>query len=256
LASGIKDELDTLLTFLRGSFTGASQYDSSPFMQGGTPEAKVIKEIYTEVSALKSREASSENVLRVAKETLDARKRQIRTLTVSLKQLQNSPSLAGMGLSGSMDSASTNASADSEAPRKALEEAQSREQRAMEVAASSRRKLERAMQEVVNLREEASTLKAELRSARRSAQEAEAPQEGDAGGAAAAQEEIGALRDKIRFLEEDHRQRSERITEVSERLTLKRKEEREMIDALRREVAQKDANIRSLQQESGATSLI
>ena len=32
----------------------------------------------------------------MAKETLDARKRQIRTLTVSLKQLQHAPSLAGI----------------------------------------------------------------------------------------------------------------------------------------------------------------
>lgn len=39
-----------------------------------------------QAASLKSREASSENVLRVAKETLDARKRQIRTLTASLKK--------------------------------------------------------------------------------------------------------------------------------------------------------------------------
>ena len=41
-----------------------------------------------QVLSLKSREASSENVLRVAKETLDARKKQIKTLTVALKTLQ------------------------------------------------------------------------------------------------------------------------------------------------------------------------
>ena len=35
-----------------------------------------------------SREASSENVLRVAKETLDARKKQIKTLTITLKKMQ------------------------------------------------------------------------------------------------------------------------------------------------------------------------
>lgn len=40
-----------------------------------------------QASSLKSREASSENVLRVAKETLDARKRQIKTLTASLKKM-------------------------------------------------------------------------------------------------------------------------------------------------------------------------
>lgn len=57
-----------------------------------------------------SREASSENVLRVAKETLDARKKQIKTLTITLKKLQvgkqgasDRAPLAGMGLSGSVD---------------------------------------------------------------------------------------------------------------------------------------------------------
>jgi hypothetical protein len=44
----------------------------------------------------------------------------------------------------------------------------------------------------------------------------------------------------IRLLEEDHRVRSHRITEVSERLAAKRREERKMIDALRREVMDKD----------------
>jgi hypothetical protein len=39
-----------------------------------------------QAASLKSREASSENVLRVAKETLDARKRQIKSLTASLKK--------------------------------------------------------------------------------------------------------------------------------------------------------------------------
>lgn len=85
---------------------------------------------WLQVAALKSREAGSENVLRVAKETLDARKRQIKTLTVTIKRLQyqmgegrgqigegrerpsdlfpaihrpGEGSLAGLGLSGTVD---------------------------------------------------------------------------------------------------------------------------------------------------------
>ena len=62
--------------------------------------------------------------------------------------------------------------------------------------------------------------------------------------------EIQALEEKLKFLEEDHRQRSERITEVSERLMLKRKEERDMIDNLRMQLAEKDETIRQLQAQS------
>eukprot|EP00960_Hanusia_phi_P056744 763360-Hanusia_phi.AAC.4 len=107
------DELKALLSFVKSGFTSSNQLDSSQFLkQSNTPAADAIREIYREVSALKSREASSENVLRVAKETLDARKKQIRTLTMvisncftdmadtrnqTIKKLQGKASLAGMG---------------------------------------------------------------------------------------------------------------------------------------------------------------
>ena len=45
--------------------------------QGDSKLAALLQSVYREVAALKSREASSENVLRVAKETLDARKKQV-----------------------------------------------------------------------------------------------------------------------------------------------------------------------------------
>lgn len=120
-----------------------------------------------------------------------------------------------------------------------IRELQAREARAQEEAASTRRKLDRAMNEIVDLREQ---MRAARNEQRGRGQAEEGGEDKDA--------VIAALQDKLRFVEEDHRQRSERITEVSERLMLKRKEERDMIDNLRQELADKDKVISKLQETS------
>lgn len=119
-------------------------------------------------------------MLRAAKQTLDARKQEIRALSAALKKVQvgagaaaAAAGLAGLGLSGSLDGARLPggvATAERDGPMRegmevALAEAEGRERRAMHAATSTRRKLERALAEVVNLREEVGVLKMELRRA-------------------------------------------------------------------------------------------
>ena len=240
----IEAELHTLLTFVKSGYTNATHQESE-WMRRDSGLATLLRTLYREIGAIKSREASSENVLRVAKETLDARKKQIRNLTVTLKKLQGQQSLAGLGLSGSMDGASS-AGDGATGEETAVNESEQREHRAMEAAASAKRKLQRALLEIADLRAKVQANEGH------GVQENGAQDPGTDGQKLLAQKdaEIQALEEKLKFLEEDHRQRSERITEVSERLMLKRKEERDMIDNLRMQLAEKDETIRQLQAQS------
>ncbi|EKX47194.1 hypothetical protein GUITHDRAFT_162800 [Guillardia theta CCMP2712] len=216
------EELNALLSFVKSGFTSSNQQDSSQFLKSNAPGAEILRELYREVSALKSREASSENVLRVAKETLDARKKQIRTLTMTIKKLQGKGSLAGMGLSGSMDSGNLQASDTQLGDSSILSDL------GADLGDAETKRAEQAgggirMEEGSSEKEEMKKVIVEQTS------------------------QIRALEEKLHYLEEDHRQRSERITEVSERLMQKRKEEREMIESLKLELNEKNEIIQKLQ---------